>query len=178
MACPCGSVCLCPARFTSASQPSRWTDVVDACRDVAAQVDLRPYLVSFVHVRWTGGKRGDGVEEVVTARPILPVPKVGDLGGITRALSLAQIDEAGTVLIDKISGAYSEDQILCRPSSGRPLPPAESIYYEIVLAGGGERRRLVPVGGAAPTFHPTRGWAVTVTLQAGARQRSGANRGG
>lgn len=179
MACTCGgSICLCPTRFAGGGAPSPWGAVVDSGRDIAAQLGLRAYVVSFVHVRWTGPKRGDGVEEVVTAREILPPPKITDLGGIARTLSLAQMDETGSILIDKISAAYTEDQILCRPASGRPLPPTESLYYEVRLPDGAERRRFVPVGGAAPTYSPTRGWSVTVTLQVGARQRSGANRAG
>jgi hypothetical protein len=175
--CQCAALCLCPARFRAAGDINcRLSAVMDRARDVAAQLGLRPYRVSFVHVRWTGRVRGDGSEEVVTQRDILPAPKVSDLSGLTRELTPSQIDEAGTLLLTKISAAYTEDQILCRPASGKPLPPNEAIYYEIQLGTGGERRRMVPVGGGAPTLKAVEGWTIAVTLQAGARGRSGANR--
>ena len=158
-------------RFTKAGSSTRWAALMDRANDLAARMGLRPYKVMIVHVRWTGARRGDGVEELVTAREILPSPEVADLSGITRELTLAQIDESGTVLITKISATYTEDQVLCRSTTGRPLAPNEAIFYEIQSPGGGERRRLVPVGTIAPTFNAVRGWSVTVTLQAGARPR-------
>lgn len=175
--CGCASLCLCPARFhLGGDYACRMSGIMDFGRDIAAQLGLRPYRVSFVHVRWTGPKRGDGIEEVVTQRDILPRPSVTDMSGLVRELTPSQIDEAGTILITKISAAYSEDQILCRPSTGRPLPLNEAVYYEVQLGASGERRRLVPVGGGAPTFKPVGGWSVAVTIQSGARGRSGANR--
>lgn len=175
-ACECGTVCLCPARFTPGGDFNcRMGRVVDRAREVAAQMGLRPYRVSFVHVRWTGRKKGDGVEEVVTQRDILPAPLIADLSGITRTMSAAQIEEAGSVLIDKISAYYSEDQILCRPATGKPLPENEAIYYEVQL-GNGDRRRLVPVGTGVPTFKAVTGWSVLVSVQSGGRARNGATR--
>lgn len=175
-ACGCGSVCLCPQRFAGARRNDRWARVFDRARAAVADLGFRVYRVSFVHVRWTGRVRGDGVEERVTEREILPPPQVQDMAGIARNLSLAQIDEGGAVLITKVSAAYSEDQVLCRPHTGKPLPPNESIYYEIQALEGGERRRLVPVGGALPMLRAGSGWSVTLTLQSGTRPRSGANR--
>jgi hypothetical protein len=176
VACACATVCLCPQRFAGAGRDPRWARAVDRARGIIADLGLRPYRVSFVHARWTGARRGDGVEEVITQREILPVPLVQDMAGIARQLSLAQIDESGSVLITKISAGYTEDQVLCRPGTGKPLPPNEVIYYEIQALEGGERRRFVPVGGAAPSLKAAGGWSVTVTLQAGARPRSGVNR--
>lgn len=176
MSCTCAaSLCLCPVRFTTAGEMGRLSSIVDRARDVATRVGQRPWRVSHVHVRWTGTRRGDGVEEVVTEREILPRPQIADLGGVTRTLSDAQVEENGTVLITGISAAYSEDQILCRPGTGKPLPPNEAIYYKAQLLDG-VRRRLVPIGGAAPGFSPSAGWTVTVTVAAGARPRDGRNR--
>lgn len=149
----------------------------DRARDVLARLGFRPYRVKLVHVRWTGGRQlGDGVEEVVVEREILPVPSVGDLSGVIRSLTAAQVDEQGTVILTKISASYTEDQILCRPENGRPLPPNEAVYYEIQYKDG-QRRRLTPVGGGAPSFFPARAeWQVVLQVQRGARSRSGANR--
>jgi hypothetical protein len=177
MACTCEMTpCRCQRFAEGGTLPTWLSGPVDAVRNVMAQLGMRPYGVKIVHVRWTGATVGDGREEVVSERPVLPVPAVGDLAGLVRQLTAAQVDDMGTVVMSEISAAYTEDDVLLRPRDGKPLPANEAVYYEIRWAGIGKRHRFAPVGGSASFKADTAEWVVTLTLQKGARPRSGAHR--
>lgn len=178
MSCTCETQpCRCQS-FTSGGKVADWLQgPLDAARDVMAAIGMRPYTVKMVHLRWTGATIGEGREEVVSIREVLPVPEVGDLSGLIRQMTPAQVDEQGTIILSKMSAHYTEDDVLLRPRSGKPLAPNEVAYYEVAWRATGERRRFVPVGGAGASFKAsTSEWQVTLTLQRGARPRSGAPR--
>lgn len=178
MSCSCDEVpCRCQ-RFTPGGKTADYLQApLDAARNVMAAIGLRPYTVKIVHVRWTGAVIGDGREEVVRVREVLPVPEVGDLSGIIRQMTPAQVDEAGAIILSKVSAHYTEDDVLLRPRTGKPLPANEAAYYEVSWRATGERRRFAPVGGGGASFRAASSeWQVTLTLQKGARPRSGAHR--
>lgn len=157
MACGCaptcnaGCACDChgftsPERAGAAGQ--RLSRLWDRARDLKARMGLRPYRVTIVRARAAGMRaRGDGPLEITGSWPILPVPKVGDLTALTEILSADQLREVGTVVLSEISLAYSEQVLLGRGERGEPIPPGETVFYEIAhLDGGGRvtvRRRFV-----------------------------------
>lgn len=170
--CTCGCPGLgCRCDFTPGGELGcQWVELEDAMRDIDAALGFRPYSVHIVHMRWTGDTVGLGAEQVVGQFEILPVPSVGDLGGLVRQLTPAQIEEVGTVLLSGVSGAYSEDQVTLRPAGGGGLPRNEAAFYEIRFRGGARRRFTVA---NAPGFNSDRmEWAITLRLFQGQRDRA------
>lgn len=124
------------------SLAGRLARIEDRAREREAQLGLRPYTVSVIRVRWTGGRRGDGVQEIVSVVDILPVPKVTDLSSLQLVSSPAMVREQGTLYVSQISGAYTEDQLAGRDPAGRNLPPGDEVFWEVLFLRSGERRRF------------------------------------
>lgn len=144
--------------------------VEDAGRNVEAMLGLRPYAVRVVRTAWSGAARGQGVETVVEERELLPVPRVGDLSGLSKVINAAQVEDIGTLLISEISGVYTERQLQCLPENGGGLAANESAYFEIQFLGG-VRRRFTPA--SVPMYDADRAqWRVVVSLQRGTRDRA------
>lgn len=168
--CPeCSSGAACE-RFTPAGRAAwrarRLGRLWDRGRDMVARAGLRPYSVCIVRVRSAGARRrGDGVTDVVQEWPILPVPKIGDLSGLSEVVNADALREVGSVLLSEISLTYTEDTLLGRGPDGSPVPADEAVFYEIRFSGAGggpaQARRFVPA--SAPFCDPARGqWSLTL----------------
>lgn len=145
-------------------------DLEDALRDVDAALGFRPYAVHIVWTRYAGDRVGVGPEMIVGEFEILPVPKVGDLSGMVRQLTPAQIEEVGTVVLTGVSGAYTEDQVSLRPAGGGGLPPNEAAYYEIRYRDGARRRFTLS---GVPGFNAeAMEWTIVLRLFQGQRARA------
>lgn len=104
----------------------------DRARDMYTRAGLRPYTVTIVRARYAGMRaRGDGPAEIIGEWQLLPTPKIGDLSAIGEVLDADQLREMGQVLLTQVSLAYSEDMLLGRGETGAPIPPSETVFYEI-----------------------------------------------
>ena len=167
-----------PARFGS-SLAQRLIPTVDGIRDLATSLGMRPYRVSIVRTRWSGGKRGSGVEQVVCETLIEPTPKVTDMSGVAEMLSPVGIDELGSIVVTQISGRYTEEFLRGIGDDGKQPASDEQVYYEVVFFkpgdGDGERRRFTIK--SAPSYRPGGvQWSVNLERTREARDRSGAPR--
>lgn len=163
-----------------ASFAGRLAAIEDRGREVEARLGFRPYTVKIVHTRWSGGRRGNGLEEIVQEVTLLPTPQISDLTGLTVLTTPAQVIEAGNILVSKISGTYTEAQLSAETPNGAPLPPADDVFWEITfLAGCGEgagTRRRFNVR-SAPSYDAERAqWMVTLVKAQENRARNGALR--
>jgi hypothetical protein len=184
MACCCNSLpCGCSARFTvltgddlKCSLAISLIPVADDLRDLLTQTGMRPYVVHFVRTRWSGGSRGDGVEQVVYDAPILPTPLVSDLSALNEIVNPVGLDEVGGIVLSEVSGAYTEEQLLGRGAGGEPIPPDEQFYYEIEFTRTdgrpAERRRFFIR--SAPSYQPSKfQWTVSLERSHEDRTRLG-----
>jgi hypothetical protein len=127
--------------------------LADRVRDLATKLGVRPNAVFIVRTRWTGGSRGDGVEEVVSEVEILPAPKVEGLEGLGVELHATgtEFTTTGVVLTQISADRYVSDDL-----TGGDIAPNEGFYYEIVFNHPREarpiRQRFVVV--TAPEFRP------------------------
>jgi len=159
----CGATSGCTCRADSFTIPggnpffSSLIPLVDQARDIHACLGLRGYTVRLVWTRWSGARRGEGVEEVTKTELLLPVPKVADLSALAaRMMHIGQVEE-GTLQISEISARYTEDLL-----SGGQLADNEQFYYEIQQTRQGAPRRRFAVSGV-PAFKPDSvEWSVTV----------------
>lgn len=159
----CGATtgCTCAAQsFTLPPETSFLSSLipaVDQARDIHACLGLRAYTVKLVWTRWSGARRGEGVEEVTRVETLLPVPKVADLSALAaRMMHIGQVEE-GTLQISEISARYGEELL-----KGGSLEANEQFYYEIQQTRAGSPRRRFTVQGV-PAFKPdSLEWTVTV----------------
>lgn len=157
------------------------TSIVDAARQLAVDVGVRPYRVFLVHVQWSGKTRGDGQAIVISEIEIVPAPRVRDLSSIRKSVGSTGDSEEGDLVIDRISARYSEDTLLGRtPDLQDPLQLQTSrrnaeFFWEVVEARptrpNTARRRFSPP--RALTLKRPGGWRVTIVRQAGDRSRTG-----
>jgi hypothetical protein len=151
--------------------------VADCLRDLLTQFGLRPYTVNLIHTRWSGGSRGVGQELIVSVVPILPTPKIADLSGVQEILSPAGLAEVGEVMLTKVSGRFTEEQLRGVPPDGAaPLAGDLQFFYEVqwpeLNGQPGDRRRFFPV--SAPYYDaPALQWRVQLRRQRGDRARNG-----
>ena len=176
--CTTGGACL---RFASEAAATaaiqRRSHMMDKARDLLARAGLRPYVVSIIRTRASGGRRrGDGVTDVVREWRILPTPKLADLTTLQEIVAPDQVREQGSVLLSGISLSYSEDVLLGRGSDGSPIPADEAVFYEVrFVAGNGQRRRFVP--SSAPSANGTdASWSIMLTRVPVDRDRRGVPR--
>ncbi len=150
--------------------------VADNLRNLYTVFGLRPYNVSLVRTRWTGGKRNLGVEEVVDVTPVVPTPLLSDLTAVSQINSPIGLDEIGDILISEVSGAYTEDQLVGY-TKGHLIALDEQFYWEVEFpppceGHAGERRRFTV--NMAPMYYADRfGWEVRLTRQRIDRTRKG-----
>jgi hypothetical protein len=117
---------------------------------------MRPYEVHIVRTRWTGGERGVGEEFTEYDVAILPTPRIADLTGLADIVNPVGLDEFGPVILDEVSGRYTEDQLTGNHDDGTPSTEDENFFYEVVfpmpdgMSGNVERRRFFPA--SAPHY--------------------------
>ena len=147
---------------------------VDAARNVASCLGARPYTVTLVWTRWSGGSRGDGTEEVVREVAITPTPKIALDNAIQKSPTNYGIDESGTVQLTEISGRYTEDLLSGRDDyDGSPAPYDQQFFWEIRYPTKGKPRRRFTLK-TAPIFDAENvQWVVTLLKSGEDRARDG-----
>lgn len=148
----CGKVSGCgcsEAKFTSLESLDgtffqSLIPIVDSARNIQACLGLRSYKVVLVWTRWSGARRGEGVEALVREHEILPIPKVSEMGVIGSSATPIGSTEEGSITVSEISARYTEDVL-----DGGKLADNEDFYYEIRVPGA-RRRRFFPA--AAPSL--------------------------
>jgi hypothetical protein len=133
----------------------RLVPVADSLRDLYTTFGLRPYVVNLIRTRWSGGKRGVGAELLVSDVAILPTPLLTDMSAVAEIVTPVGLDEFGEVLLQQISGAYTEDFLRGHDKEGRASPQDEQFYYEVEFpppceGRDGDRRRFYMKG--APMY--------------------------
>lgn len=146
---------------------------VDKIRQLNTNFGLRPYRVFLVITEWTGQRRGQGVERVLSETELLPTPKIESFASLNLQLMSAGLEEVGDLRISEISPKYTGEQLLGRHTDNTELLKNQGFRWEVVLYKQGNepiRRSFVPKG--LPDFMPGRvQWAVSLT-----RLRSGVDR--
>lgn len=154
---------------------ARLTPAVDRLRDLKTKLGARPYRVSLVTTRWSGGERGVGAEEVVGCCVLLPTPKVADLDGLELTIQSVGADEVGTLRVSEISPSYSEEQLRGLGPLGEEIPADHNFYWEVTYpkANGADlRRRFLPrspPGYDAVKFQ----WSIVLVKASEDRERNG-----
>lgn len=155
-------------------------DIEDRGREIETQLGFKPYTVHVVRLRYNGGRRGDGPVEVVQDVPILPVPDIFGLDGITRVVTPAQVTEQGAITVAGISGRYTEDQLQAKAPNGAQVRADERVFWEVTfLIGddgcalpGGQRRRFQPIG--VPYYNAAKAaWSISLERAQQDRARDG-----
>lgn len=108
--------------------------VVDRIRQIATNLGARPHRVFLVWTRWSGERRGEGREEVLSEKEILPTPKVTDLSSVVFNPYAAGKLPVGSVSVTEIStGQYSEDELRGwkLPDGGRLDEKTGDFFWEV-----------------------------------------------
>lgn len=154
---------------------------VDRLRDLYTQFGLRPYKVSLVRTGWSGGRRSLGVELVISSKVILPTPKIMDLSGLAEVVTPVGMDEFGSIMLQEVSGTFTEDQLHGKVFDGQPLPLDQNFYYEVefppACAGDNGERRRFTVKNAPMYFADQFQWHVSLERQRSDRTRTGVPHG-
>lgn len=180
------SKCLCHEKFTKLSGfeidctlVSSLTPVADCIRDLATQLGARPYRVSLIWTRWSGGERGIGAEDTVRVEEILPTPKCAPLSSLKLELTEIGLLEAGTIRVTQISARYTEDFLMGKSGIGEEIPRDQNFYYEVEFLrsdGPGPRRRFIPVN--VNSYNPLSfDWTIDLIRAAEDRTRNMESRG-
>lgn len=131
----------------------RFGGIADRLRQLATNFGIRSRRCFLTWVRSTGEARGEGLEGVVERVEILPTPRVGDLTSLSLNPFSAGVLPIGSVRVDRISIAYTLDQLEGRliPGQSRQVgAPNLDFFWEIVEDGRGdqpaERQRFRVLG--------------------------------
>lgn len=90
---------------------NRFTRVADNLRQLATKFGIRPMRVFLVWSRWTGGERGQGVEEEVQRVELIPTPRVASMDSVVFSVFHAGTIPVGSVRVTEISTRYTYDQL-------------------------------------------------------------------
>lgn len=167
-------------QLVAKSLGQRLVPVVDNARDLLTRFGLRPYRVKIIRVRFAGPRRGMGPEAVVHELELLPTPKVVDMSSLVEVVTAVGVNEQGSVQLQKISGRYTEEQLVGVGPDGAQVAPNETVYYEIEFFRRdglpSEKRRFVR--DVVPTYNATSvEWMVTLVNVLEKRGRDGEPRG-
>lgn len=183
MGCGCGDPCTCTTKdgFTvpdvstlACSLAQKLIPAVDRIRDIYTKLGARPYRVHIVRTRFSGGRRGVGVEEVVHEMELLPTPLVANLGALAESVTPVGINEQGVVQLQYVSGRYTEEQLIGIGPGGNQVAPNETVYYEVEYfrrdGRPSERRRFVR--DSVPQYQPLQfQWSITLVSVIENRER-------
>lgn len=177
--------CQCRQEFTELSQADlsrtlarALVPCVDAVRDLYTCLGVRPYEVAMIRTRWSSGRRGVGVEEVVEERKILPTPLVPSLNALDTVVEAIGEQEMGEITVSQISARYTEDELLGRRPGGEESEPGEDFFWEVRLLtddGMGWRRRFLPHSAPHLDFLKFQ-WTINLLRAVADRARSGETR--
>lgn len=112
--------------------------VADSIRELYSAFGIRAYRCYLVHGQWSGQRRGEGVLQIISRRELTPTPRVRDLGQVSEVLRSTGLTEEGGVVIDQISGRYTEDDLmgltpdLQEPALQRTSRAMVEFFWEIV----------------------------------------------
>jgi len=146
---------------------------LDKARQLVVDLGLRPYRVFLIHWRWPR-QRGIGKPVEISRREIRPAPRVMSMDGTLLSVAAFGNVEGGGIKLDRISGRFSEDDLMGRtPDLRDPVNPNTNannveFFYEVVESRDTDPspkpRRFAP--SAVP--HLSRAgmsWTVTLTKQ-------------
>jgi hypothetical protein len=91
---------------------SRLVPGIDKIRQIATTLGLRPYRVFMVHMLWSGDRIGEGHPQEISRHEILPTPRIRDMSATSEVLSSFGRIEEGSIVVDRISAKYSEDDLM------------------------------------------------------------------
>lgn len=181
--CSCSGTPRTPGGFTDVTSHSitctlarQLIGVADNLRDLYTSFGLRPYRLKLIKTKWSGGKRGIGVEEVSFERLIDPTPLVLDLSALQEIVQPVGLDEVGAIRVEQISGRFTEDMLRGHDDLGTPPSADEQVFYEIEFPTPGDgdsfRRRFFLR--TAPMYFADRfQWVITLEKSHEDRARSG-----
>ena len=151
--------------------------VADKLRGLLVQFGQRPYNVSLIRTKWAGGERGVGAEIIVSQIYLDPTPRITDLTGVTEITSAAGLAETGSILLTRISGAMTEEQLRGIDPEGDSISQDENFFYEIefphVRDGSPSTRRRFTYSSAPYFSAPGLQWRVELVKQRDDRQYNG-----
>jgi hypothetical protein len=153
--------------------------VADKVRNLYTDFGARPYRVRFVRSRWTAGRRGAGIETIVSTMEILPTPKVVDLNTLAEVVTPIGTTEIGLVQLQQVSGRYTEEMLTGVDPDGNPVGDGDDAYYEIEFfrRDGRESDKHRFALAAAPYYFATKfQWNITLDAQIEKRRRDGTPR--
>jgi hypothetical protein len=168
----CDSLKKTPRGFTAVtsemlknSVARRLVPIADRMRDIHTRFGMRPYTLKLIKTRHAGGRRHLGTEEVTFTRIFDPTPKIVSLSTLTEVVQPVGEDEIGTVQVEQVSAAFTEDMLRGFDDQGRPPGPDESVFYVIEFPtpgdGPGVMRRFQLR--SAPDFRAGRfGWSFSL----------------
>lgn len=171
------------AKFTEVSGPQikktlarRLVPLADSLRNMLTTFGLRTYKVSVMRVKWSGGRRGIGFPSVTKQTVILPTPRISDLNALTEIVQPIGLDEIGNILLEGISGRYTEEELRGLDFYGEEIPPDDEVYYEIEFPridnGPSLKRRFFTR--SAPHFSPGKlAWNLRLEKSTEDRDRNG-----
>jgi len=122
----------------------RLTRTADRLRQFYTRFGLRSTRVFLTWTKWSGERRGEGVEHILTRVELLPTPRVSDETAIRRRPYSQGVLPDGTIRVDQISaGAYTMDQLrgLEIPGTVQEAPRASRGEY---VAGDAEDPKTNP----------------------------------
>jgi len=155
----------------------KFVPLADNLRNLLTKFGLRTYKVSIIRIRWTGGRRGVGIAEVVLVTPLLPTPKVADLSSISEVVQAVGLQEDGGSEVSEISGRYTEEELRGQNPAGDDIPRDEEVFYEIEfprLDGQPSIKRRFFIR-SAPSYNAgSLQWSVSLTKTNEDRLRTGA----
>lgn len=159
----------------------RLIPVVDRARDKLTKFGLRPYRVKIIRTRWSGPRRGVGVEVLIHELEVLPTPLVVDMSTLTEMVTPVGVNEQGSVQLQKVSGRYTEETLIGVGPDGNAVAPNETVYYEIEFfrrdGRPAEKRRFVR--DSLPSYNSTSvEWMVSLVNVIEKRGRDGSPAGG
>lgn len=158
----------------------RLIPTVDRMRDKLTKFGFRPYRVRILRCQSAGPRRGMGPESVIGELELLPTPLVVDMSSLQEVVTPLGINEQGSIQLQKISGRYTEEQLLLLGPDGSQPPPNVTVYYEVEFfrrdGRPAEKRRFVR--DSAPTWNPTSvEWMITLVNVNEKRTRDGSPQG-
>lgn len=121
---------------------------IDELRQLNTDFGLRPYRVYLIRTRWSGKRRGEGVETVFSEKEVTPTPKIDQISSLQNQLLDIGLDETGQLTVSEISPRYTETELTGVAQDGAEIPRNETFYWEVDLSRGDldakRRRRFVP----------------------------------
>lgn len=145
--------------------------LVDPLRNLLTRFGLRHYEVRVLRLRWSGGTRYSGTEYVDRDLLIEPTPRVLGMEGLSESVEGPGVQEMGEVTVDRISTAYSEEDLRGLLRTEHEMPSDCTSCFEITFFGKPRtyRRRFNMVGVPG---RKTLGWEVRLERAIGDRDGS------